>query len=154
MKKCLALLFPLPFLPSIAKRANFRQATSLIWNDKKITAQSMKSPNSTLTTSCRSLATMMTEIKTNALSWEHNVSIQMSQVCTNILRSLRTVSWAFVEVFLWPSWRVSASNNCCMLTVQYCACLFRLFKVIALIQWSVCTVGEFSNRVGSCRRPS
>ena len=56
----------------------------------------MNSPTSTLTTSCRSVATTMTEMKTNALSQEHHVSIQMSQVYTNILRGLRTAGWAFV----------------------------------------------------------
>ena len=38
----------------------------------------------------------MTEMKKNALSREHDISIQINQVCTNILRGLRTAGWAFV----------------------------------------------------------
>ena len=55
------------------------------------------SPSSTLTTSC-SVAIVMTKMKTNALWWEHNISIQMNQVYTNVLRRLRTAGWAFVGV--------------------------------------------------------
>ena len=47
-------------------------------------------------TNCRSVATMMTEMKTNALSREHNISIQMNQAYANILRGHRTAGWAYV----------------------------------------------------------
>ena len=84
------------------------------------------------------------QLKTGSLLWAlilPQSCLLLPQVFTNILRGLRTAGRAFVGLLLWRNWRVSASSNCCMLKVQSFACLFCIFKVTALIQWSFCTLG-------------